>query len=358
VDARAERDALRGLCAAIEEPALAAALPSDEAVIDGLITLARRHRLTPLLSSLEGAALPPALAAVGRKDRIATTARNLMFAEVAAEAARALLADGVEVIVLKGLAYEATLYGKNGCRPTSDVDLLVPGDKRRAAFATLDRLGYEPRAAAPGFDEPDYHEVAWNRNGVELDLHLGLAPTARCAVDYAAVWSARVPFDLPGVTISRLADAHAATFHALHMAIDHFDVPALSLVDLARLLPDAAATARAGETARAWRVWRPFETALSLAAAFLPRWAAVGAGTAPKTGRSERIVGGYGGLARVARSEQLRRKVEHFDHGTDAVRYLVVQARRNVRELWEGRLKKRSARDRLALPPRHAARVP
>jgi hypothetical protein len=348
VDARAERDALRGLCAALEEPARAAGLPSD----DGFIALARRHRLTPLLSALEGAVLPPALAAVGRKDRIATTARNLMFAEVAAEAARALLADGIEVIVLKGLAYEATLYGKNGCRPTSDVDLLVPGEKRRAAFTTLDRLGYEPRAAAPGFDEPDYHEVAWTRNGVELDLHLGLAPTARCAVDYAAVWSARVPLELPGVTVSRLADDHAAAFHALHMAIDHFDVPALYLVDLARLLPDAAATARAGATARAWRVWRPLETALSLAATFLPTWAA-SAGTAPApTARSERIVGSYGRVARLPRAQQLRRKLEHFDHGADAVRYLAVQARRNVRELWEGRLMRRSARDRLALSPR------
>ncbi|MDB4979599.1 MAG: hypothetical protein JWM82_351 [Myxococcales bacterium] len=349
MDARAEREALRALLAAIEEPARAAALPSDA----GVIALARRHRLTPLLSSLEGVALPPALSGVARTDRIATTARNLMFAEVAAEAARALLADGIDVIVLKGLAYEATLYGKNGCRPTSDVDLLVPGEKRRAAFATLDRLGYEPRAAAPGFDEPDYHEVAWNRNGVELDLHLGLAPTARCTIDYAAVWSARVPFDLPGVTVSRLADDHAAAFHALHMAIDHFDVPALSLVDLARLLPDAVATARARDTARDWRVGRPFETALSLAATFLPIWAATSGTTVPgQTGRSERIVASYGGLARLPRAQQLRRKLEHFDHGADAVRYLVVQARRNVRELWEGRLKKRSARARLALSPR------
>jgi Uncharacterised nucleotidyltransferase len=355
VDARAERDALRALLAAIEDPARAAGLPSD----DGVIALARRHRLTPLLSALEGAVLPPALAAVGRKDRIATTARNLMFAEVAAEAARALLADGVQVIVLKGLAYEATLYGKNGCRPTSDVDLLVPGDQRRTAFATLDRLGYEPRAAAPGFDEPDYHEVAWNRNGVELDLHLGLAPTARCAVDYAAVWSARVPLDLPGVTVSRLADDHAAAFHALHMAIDHFDVPALYLVDLARLLPDAAATARAGATARAWRVWRPLETALCLAATFLPNWARASRGAAsPKAHRTQRIIDDYGGLARIDRPEQLRRKVEHFDTITDAGRYLMAQARRNVRESWERRVTKRSARDRLDLPPSRPPGVP
>jgi hypothetical protein len=354
VDPRAERDALRALLAAIEDPARAAALPSDDA---GLLAVARRHRLTPLLSSLEGAALSPALAAACRQDRILTTARNLMFREVAAEAARALLADGIDVIVLKGLAYESTLYGASGCRPTSDIDLLVPDGKRREAFATLDRLGYEPRAAAPGFDEPDYHEVAWTRDGVELDLHLGLAPTARCAVDYAAVWSARVPFELGGVTAARLADDHAAVFHALHMAIDHFDVPALYLVDLTRLVPDGELATRAEETARAWRVWRPLETALSLGRAFLPAWATAThptspPGARPNARRVERIVARYGGLARIGRPEQLRRKVEHFDTLPDAARYLVVQARRNARELWERRVGRQSPRDRLGLPPR------
>src|SRR5580692_4322683 len=72
--------------------------------------------------------------------------------------------------------------------PTSDIDLLVPGEQRREAFAALDRLGFEPRAAAPGFDDADYHEVAWTRAGAEIDLHMALAPLARCRIDYAAIW--------------------------------------------------------------------------------------------------------------------------------------------------------------------------
>ena len=112
---------------------------------------------------------------------------------VAEECVGALAAAGVEAALLKGLAYERTLYPQPGARPTSDVDLLVRARDRRAAFDVLDRLGFEPRAAAPGFDEPDYHEVAWNRGGVEVDLHLALAPYARCAIDYEDVWRAGAP---------------------------------------------------------------------------------------------------------------------------------------------------------------------
>ena len=47
--------------------------------------------------------------------------------------------------------------------------------------------------------------------------------------------------------------------------------------------------------------------------------------------------------------EQLVRKLMHFDTRPDAVRYLAVQARRNVREIYERRVRRRSPRQRLAL---------
>jgi hypothetical protein len=355
---REEIQALRALLAATEDPARARGLPLDEAVLSAV---AHRHRLTPLLSTLAAGALPPGLAEAFRRDRLVTTAHGLYLGSAATEAARALTADGIDVIVLKGLAYERALYGSAGLRPTSDVDLLVPSDKRRAAFAVLGRLGYRPRAAAPGFDEPDYHEVAWDRGRVEVDLHLGLAPAARCAIDYPAVWAARVPFDLGGAPAARLADDHAAVFHALHMAIDHFDVPGLYLVDLARLLPGPAEVAAATATARAWRAARPLETALALSAAFLPRWAAaaapVGAALPP---RAARVVAGFGGTGRLERPTQLRRKIEHIDTLADAVRYLGVQARRNLRELWETHVRRRTPGERLGVgqPPRRTKSSP
>src|SRR5438105_3921920 len=86
---------------------------------------ARAHRLSPLLSQIADDALPTRLAETFRRDRLVTVARNLIFSQAAADCIRALSAEGIPTIVLKGLAYEPSIYPGAGTRPTSDVDLLV-----------------------------------------------------------------------------------------------------------------------------------------------------------------------------------------------------------------------------------------
>jgi hypothetical protein len=330
------------LLSALEDPARAALLPPAEPL---LAAVARHHRLSPLLSITCGGTLPARLAEAFRRDRIVTAARNMMLGQAAEECLGALAAAGIPTIVLKGLDYETRLYGTPGARPTSDVDLLVPGEKRRAAFGVLDRLGFEPRAAAPGFDDPDYHEVAWTRAGVEVDLHMALAPLARCRIDYAAIWREAEPFRLGATDTLVLARPHAAVFHALHMAIDHFDLPAIYLLDLDRLLPTIEAVNMAERVARAWRCWRPLATSRSLVASFLENRPQV-AVAAPF---SRRVIRTYGTTKPLPRREQLVRKLLHFDAVSDALRYTVIQSRRKAREYFETRFRGRPARERLAL---------
>jgi hypothetical protein len=340
----AERQTLHALFAALADRQSAARLVDEPS----LLPSARRHRLTPLLSMQCRGALPPAFDATCRQDHVRTVARNLALAVVAEACVAALAKAGVDAALLKGLAYERTLYAHNGARPTSDIDLLVRESDRRAAFAVLDGLGFEPRAAAPGFDDADYHEVAWRRAGVEVDLHMALAPYARCAIDYDAVWSKMRPLPLGAARAFVLAPEHAAVFHALHMAIDHFDVPGLYLVDLARLLPSSADVSAAGAIARAWRCRRPFETSVRIAAAFQPSWD--GGRSLPHSSRTAaRVEAAFGGLDHIPRHEQLRRKFALFDTLADALRYTYVQARRNAHELLEREVRGRSARERLGL---------
>ena len=341
-----EREKLTALFAALEDPSQAAALPTDDPV---LVTVARHHRLSPLLSITRGDTLPSSLAAAFRRDRVVTAARNMILGQVAEECLRALTAAGVPAIVLKGLDYEARLYGAPGARPTADVDLLVPDEKRRAAFDVLDRLGFEPRACAPGFDEPDYHEVAWTRAGAEVDLHMALAPLARCGIDYRAVWRAAVPFLVGSTEALALDRAQAAIFQALHMAIDHFDVPAIYLVDLTRLLPDDKTVNAAEELARRWRCRRPLDTATALVAAFLPRWRRTPPAPGDFAPMRARIVTRYGTTTSLPRPEQLARKLVHFDNLADAAHYILKQSGRNLREQIERRTHRRSARQRLNL---------
>jgi len=355
-DEAAERRLLAVLLAALESPSRPAQLTELAAVAgDPLLAVARRHRLTPLVSvlssafsSMPGGGLPAGFAEACRRDRVITAARNLMLAQGAEEALRAFAGAHVPVIVLKGIAYERSLYSNDGARPTADVDLLVPAEARRAAFAVLDRLGFEPRAAAPGFDDDDYHEVAWSRGNVEVDLHLALAPYARCRIDYGEVWGRAAELTVGGTAARMLDLRHAAVFHALHMAIDHFDVPALYLVDFSRQVASPAAFEVAEATARAWGCWRPFATAAALTGAFLPAWKA-GQGPRAVPGFAAEVVDHYGPVARLPRPRQLMRKMAHFDDPLTALHYVAVQARRNAHELIERRIRKRSPRERLAL---------
>jgi hypothetical protein len=341
-----DRRHLLALMAAVADRRRASTLPDHDQVVG----VARRHRLSPLLSVTSEGSLPPRLAETFRRDRLTTVVRNMLFSGAAEECIRALASDGIPSIVLKGLAYERSIYPDAGTRPTSDVDLLVPNQERRRAFAVLDHMGFEPRAAAPGFDDADYHEVAWTRAGIEVDLHLALAPLARCDIDYRAVWAAAVPLRLGATDARALRADHAAVFHALHMAIDHFGVPAIYLIDFARLLPTTDRAMAAATLARDWRCWRPFATATALAASLLPDWAPIGqASGAEPAPFSRRVVHGYGTTPSLPRPEQLRRKLQHFDTGRHALRYLWVQSRRNIVDLYERRLRRRSARKRLAL---------
>lgn len=333
---------LRALLAAVDDPARAPSLPDDAATL----ALARRHRLTPMLSVGARGTLPATLDEACRRDHVLTVARQLALAAVAEECVAALAAASVQAALLKGLAY-APLYPV-GARPTSDVDLFVRAGDRLRAFQVLDGLGFEPRAASPGFDDPDYHEVAWHRGGVEIDLHMALAPLVRCAIDYDQVWRGVRELPLGRARAFELAPAHAVVFHALHMAIDHFDVPALYLVDLARLAPDPAALSAAAEAARAWRCERPLKTSVALAGAFQPGWAA--APTSAPGWAARRVIAGFGGTAGLSRPEQLLRKLAHFDAWTDVARYTRVQAGRKARDLFERRVRRRTARERLNLP--------
>ena len=349
MDARAERAALVGLLSALEAGAEGQPFADDNrADTSGVLAVARHHRLSPLLSIACRDIRPPALAESFRRDRVITTARNLFLRTAAEECIAALEAAGIRTIVLKGLAYEVTLYADAGARATGDVDLLVPAERRRDAFQVMNALGFEPRAAAAGFDEPDYHEVAWTRAGVEVDLHMMLAPTVRGGIDHDEVWARAAPLALGKAATWTLAADHAAAFHALHMAIDHFAVPAIYLVDLARLLDSQAAVDAAEATARRWRLRRPLLTAVALTAAFLPTWGGRHR-LPPADGPAPAVVTGYGSTRPLPRLTQLERKLAHFDTVGDAARYLIVQGRRKARELLEKWVRKRSARERLSL---------
>jgi hypothetical protein len=133
------------------------------------------------------------------------------------------------------------------------------------------------------------------------------------------------------------------------MAIHHFDVPALYLIDMSRIVADETARAAAEITAGAWRCLRPWRTSVALTASFLPGWKAGEAEARNTSAAAVRVMRSFGTTASLPRLQQLRRKVEHFDSGVDAVGYLWVQGRRLIREHALRRFSRRSPEERLGL---------
>ena len=329
---RTERNILRTLLVPLYEVDQPLVLP-DDVTDNQVLAVARHHRLSPALSVLAEGSVSPDLLERFCRDRLVTLGRGTLLRHALVEVVNALHASGVKTIVLKGMAYEDLVYPIPGTRPATDVDILVRRDCRDATFQTFRSLGFQPVAAAPGFDERDYHEISLRRGDVNLDLHFGLAPFVRGAVDYDALWADAVPLPMGGAPAFGLSRPHAALHQALHMAIHHFDVPGIYLLDLARLTTAPEIAGQATQAARQWRCLRAWETGARLAAAFIPAAASwlLPAGPASSP-RIDRVIQSYGRLAALPRAEQLRRKLEHFDSAADAARYLAVQGRRILRE--------------------------
>jgi ABC-2 type transport system ATP-binding protein len=99
-------------------------------------------------------------------------ASTLLVDVSAAEAVRALTAEGVDTILLKGPSIARALYEHGGERAYCDVDVLVQPGRLEAAGKTLTRLGYAP-IEEPVLDAEGHHARTWMRQQPRavVDLH-------------------------------------------------------------------------------------------------------------------------------------------------------------------------------------------
>ena len=122
---------LRSLLAAIEGRPLA--LPSD-ADAGKVLAVARQHRLTPLLSLADPGDAPASMKEACRRDRLITSARNMLLAHAAEECAAAFAADGTALVICSR-AWHTTRQSTREARRAAD-------ERRRS-------VGAGSRAAAP-----------------------------------------------------------------------------------------------------------------------------------------------------------------------------------------------------------------
>ncbi len=211
--------------------------PGAIEVDDRVIAIAREHRMIGLLwshlRSIGQARMDLATADL----RIQAHQRRVWaLAEHSTEVARRL---GIDVAMVKGCALERRFYGREGERPSSDVDLLVaPSDLHRIpAFVTALQpdhpwLPYLPRMVR----RRQIQSVTAMVDGMEVDIHLDVLKLGIRTRQAEQAWAALRTEQLPGgADLKVLDDTWTLLLLLVHLNKDRFQ-RLLGYADIVRVV--------------------------------------------------------------------------------------------------------------------------
>ncbi len=230
----ADRRALRGLVSQLVRaadgrwagpgaPLAAGGAPRE--VSPALAGAVRRHLLAPLAHRAGWPGF--------RGDHAAATLQADRRAAVVAEAVEALARAGIRVILLKDIDYAGNPYPEPALRHMSDVELLVSATEYQPAIDALRRTGYWHAGTHEQLSAPN-HAYTLKKKDAAIDLHRHITHAGRTSIDLAEVWRrARPAAHVAGAW--RAWAPHEYLIHVAHMARHELQVPAINLVDAARL---------------------------------------------------------------------------------------------------------------------------
>lgn len=190
--------------------------------------IAARHRVVGLVYMGLSAAhvtLPQETASHLKERANAQTRFGFLLTMETARIGKALAADGIQPIFLKGSALTQAIYGNTSLRFSKDVDLLVAPEQVPAAVRVLQAAGFVP--TNPQSAEPQ-HLPTWIRygkamdwhapaSGIYLELHWRLTdlPLLRSAVPEASLQQVTIA---PGEQVSTLAGDALIAYLCVHGA--------------------------------------------------------------------------------------------------------------------------------------------
>lgn len=160
----------------------------------------------------------------------------------------AILAHGIDVVLVKGVTLAERYYGEIALRPIGDIDLLVRPEDAAACGLILSTCGYTP---LPGREKPTQWHALVNRAlayrsdaGITIDVHWALAslPPYVTAFPQAEIWNSTENLDPAGPSARRLSTADELRFLCFHYAAQHIDKRLIWLVDIAEILRTLPAT--------------------------------------------------------------------------------------------------------------------
>jgi hypothetical protein len=135
-----------------------------------------------------------------------TWIRNQLLVRFGAQVVRELRGDGIDALVLKGVALNLLHYPDMGTRPMADLDVLVPRESAHDAISVLRRT----LAPDPEFPRPErrvsVHHSSPFTDGAEMEVDLHWYSLWQSSPD-DDFWDAAVPIELAGVGAVALCPA-------------------------------------------------------------------------------------------------------------------------------------------------------
>jgi len=193
-----------------------------------------------------------------------------------------LASAGIEVVVLKGMAFAHTIYPAPHLRPKSDIDLWIPRQQVSLAVEQLIAQGFRMGDAVNlervgEWDSGEIPLVFGTTDAYRVELQFppmrGLWAQQCAAIDHSAMWQRAVPFTIEGQPARVLSTADALIHVAFHQAINHqFTYPCWlrSLLDIHLLVTHGAPQwENVVASAQVWRLQSVTWTVLTLAHSLL-----------------------------------------------------------------------------------------
>lgn len=183
-----------------------------------LLEMCRHHEVTPLvLRALERHGFGAAVLEPFRRDALDETRWALHLTQHALTLLRRFEADGVPVLLHKGVVLSHLLFADVGLRPTKDLDIVIPPETYFQAKHGLTELGYRGPLAYTGklldsswetFFLRRLHHVTYEHpeSGVSVELHWRLSPDYRGDALEPLVWRSLRDYPFFGVTVRVLAE--------------------------------------------------------------------------------------------------------------------------------------------------------
>ncbi|HEV8131774.1 MAG TPA: nucleotidyltransferase family protein, partial [Acidobacteriota bacterium] len=177
-----------------------------------LMSLARRHRMMPLLywhlSTICPESVPP-LALRQLQDHFRTNSRrNLILVAELLELLSLFEDNGIPAIPYKGPVLASWVYGNVSLRQFCDLDILVPKSLALKARDLLISRGYQPNVHLSASHQTAYLEAQCEfcqvniEKRVAVEVHWDIVPSHMAfPIDLQQLWQRLVPISFAGTTV-------------------------------------------------------------------------------------------------------------------------------------------------------------